>query len=85
MDNGVTIKYSKYDNNPITESAELELVKDIVLKLKYDVEQNNVKISMADTITDNTQLEGTLDYDKLSAFIRVLSQLNNQIKNNNEN
>lgn len=80
MQNSVKINYSEYSNNPIAQEIEFELIKDIVLKLKYIEEKEEVILSMADTITANTELEGTLDYEKINVLIRALSQLRNQIK-----
>lgn len=80
MKNNVTINYSEYSNNPVAQEIEFELIKDIVLKLKYEEENGEIIISMADTITANTELEGKLDYEKLNILIRALSQLRNQIK-----
>lgn len=80
MKNNVTINYSEYSSNPIAQEIEFELIKDIILKLKYKEENEEVVISMADTITANTELEGKLDYEKLNILIRTLSQLRNQIK-----
>lgn len=76
----VTINYSEYSNNPVAQEIEFELIKDIVLKLKYEKKIKEVIISMADTITANTELEGKLDYEKVNILIRALSQLRNQIK-----
>lgn len=78
--NNVMINYSEYSSNPIAQEIEFELIKDIILKLKYDEENREVIISMADTITANTELEGKLDYKKVNILIRALSQLRNQIK-----
>ena len=80
MQNSVKINYNEYSNNPIAQEIEFELIKDIVLKLKYIEEKEEVILSMADTITANTELEGTLDYEKINVLIRALSQLRNQIK-----
>lgn len=35
---------------------------------------------MSDAITDNTEISGKLDYDKINVLIRALSQIRNQIK-----
>lgn len=80
MDDNVKISYSEYSGNPVAEEIEFELIKDVTLKLKYEKESSAVIISMADTITANTELEGKLDYDKVNVLIRALSQLRNQIK-----
>lgn len=82
MDNGVTITYSKYANSQIAKEISFELIKDILLKLKYNDNDKSVSISMSDMISDNTKLEGSLDYDKVNLLIKVLSQLSNQIKHN---
>ena len=80
MKNGVTVNYSEYSNNPVAQEIEFELVKDISLKLRYEKCEKCVSMCMADKISDNTELEGKLDYDKLNVLIRALSQLRNQIK-----
>lgn len=77
---GVIINYKDYSSNPVAKEIEFELVKDISLKLKYNEQTKDVSICMADKITDNTELEGKLDYDKLNILLRALSQLRNQIK-----
>ena len=50
MQNSVKINYSEYSNNPIAQEIEFELIKDIILKLKYIEEKEEVILSMADTI-----------------------------------
>ena len=35
---------------------------------------------MSDAITDNTEISGKLDYDKINVLIRALSKIRNQIK-----
>lgn len=80
MNNNVTISYSDYSNNsPIAEEIKFELAEDKLLTLRYNKAAKNVAIAMADTISDNTELEGTLDIDKINVLIRALSQLKNQI------
>lgn len=76
----VCVKYSDYSNTPVAQEIEFELVKDISLKLKYNEDKKDISICMSDMISDNTELEGKLDYDKLNVLIRALSQLKNQIK-----
>lgn len=80
MNDNVKINYSEYSSNPVAQEIEFELIKDIALKLKYVKEGKEVVISMADTITANTELEGRLYYEKINILIRALSQLRNQIK-----
>ena len=82
MGTEVTINYSQYDNVSVAREISFELVEDILLKLEYNKKDENVSISMLDTISANTQLEGRLDYENLNLLIRVLSQLRNQIKAN---
>ncbi len=80
MGAGVVVNYSDYSNNPVAQEIEFELIQDISLKLKYNEQTKDISICMADEISDNTELEGKLDYDKLNVLIRALSQLRNQIK-----
>lgn len=80
MANDVTISYSDYDSSPVIDEAYFELIDDIKVTLSCDEENEQIKLSMEDTISDNTELEGMLTYDKLNVFIRILSQLRNQIK-----
>lgn len=82
MGKDVTINYSEYGNVSVAKEISFELVEDILLRLAYNKNEKNVTISMLDTISDNTQLEGKLDYENLNLLIRVLSQLRNQIKSN---
>ena len=81
-DNSVIINYSDYSNNPIIQEADFELFQDIAFKLKYNDDDKNISICMFDMISDNTELEGKLDLDKIIILIKVLSQLKNQIKSN---
>lgn len=77
----VKIKYSDYLND-ITDEISFELLTDIILKLKYDEVNSALIMSMADKITDNTELHGSLDLDGLNTLIKTLSVIRNQIKNN---
>lgn len=78
--NQVKVVYSEYSSDPVIKEIELELVKDTMLKLTCDMESRHLCISMADTITDNTEISGKLDCDKLNALIRALAQIRNQLK-----
>jgi hypothetical protein len=78
--NDVTVQYSEYTNNPVAKEISFELLPDILLSLKYEADEESVSISMSDTISANTELEGKLDYDGLNVLIRALTQLRNQIK-----
>lgn len=77
----VKIKYSDYLND-ITDEISFELLTDVILKLKYDEANYALIMSMADKITDNTELHGSLDLDGLNTLIKTLSVIRNQIKNN---
>lgn len=79
MQRNVIVNYSEYSNNPVVQDIEFELIKDISLKLKYNKHDKCVSICMSDKISDNTELEGKLDNDKLNVLIRALSTLKNQI------
>lgn len=80
MANDVTISYSDYDSSPVIDQAYFELIDDVRVTLSCDTTENSVSITMEDTISDNTELQGVLTYDKLNVFIRILSQLRNQLK-----
>lgn len=82
MNNNVAINYSEYGTSTVAQDISFELADNILLKLVYDKKNKSVSVSMLDMISDNTQLEGSLDYDKVNLLIRVLSQLSNQIKHN---
>lgn len=73
------MKYSDFLNS-ITDEVSFELLTDIVLKLKYDAETESLIMSMEDKITDNTELHGSLDLDRLNTLIKTLTIIRNQIK-----
>lgn len=75
----VYIKYSDF-LNLITDEVTFELLTDIILKLKYDSESSSLIMSMEDKITDNTELHGSLDLDRLNTLIKTLTIIRNQIK-----
>lgn len=75
----VYMKYSDFLNS-ITDEIIFELLTDIVLKLKYDSESASLIMSMEDKITDNTELHGSLDLDRLNTLIKTLTIIRNQIK-----
>lgn len=80
MTNGVQVNYSEYGRNTVIDSVELEFIDDTKLNIECDMANKQVALTMSDMISDNTELEGTLSYDKLSVLIRILSQIRNQIK-----
>lgn len=82
MNNNVSINYSEYGTSTVAQDISFELADNILLKLVYDKKNKSISVSMLDMISDNTQLEGNLDYDKVNLLIKVLSQLSNQIKHN---
>lgn len=73
------MKYSDFLNS-ITDEVSFELLTDAMLKLKCDINSKSVLLSMEDKITDNTELHGRLDFDKLNTLIKVLTIFRNQIK-----
>lgn len=75
----VKVVYSDYINS-VTDEIIFELLTDIILKLKYDKENESLIISMSDKITDNTDLCGKLDFDGLNTLIKSLTIIRNQIK-----
>lgn len=75
----VYMKYSDFLNS-ITDEVSFELLTDITLKLKYDPETESLIMSMEDKITDNTELHGSLDLDRLNTLIKTLAIIRNQIK-----
>ncbi len=75
----VYIKYSDFLNS-ITDEVSFELITDIILKLKFDPESASIIMSMEDKITDNTELHGSLDLDRLNTLIKALTIIRNQIK-----
>ena len=74
----VYMKYSDFLNS-VTEEVSFELLTDTILKLKYDPESAALIMSMEDKITDNTELHGSLDLDKLNTLIKTLIIIRNQI------
>lgn len=75
----VYTKYSDFLNSVIDEIT-FELLTDITLKLKYDPESASLIMSMEDKITDNTELHGSLDLNRLNTLIKTLAIIRNQIK-----
>ena len=81
--NRTRVTYSESLDGQTAEKVEYELLSDVIFGLQYNGE-NGVIFSMADKITDNTQLEGFVDYDLLNITIRWLTRMRNQIKENNQ-
>ncbi len=75
----VLMKYSDY-LNLITNEISFELMTDIILKMKYNPQTGTLLMSMSDKITDNMELHGSLDLDRLNILIKTLSIIRNQIK-----
>ena len=73
------MKYSDFLNS-ITDEAAFELLTDIILKLKYDPVSASLIMSMEDKVTENTELHGSLDLDRLNTLIKTLIIIRNQIK-----
>ena len=74
----VNVQYSDYLNE-ITDEISFELLTDTILKLKFDNKNSAIVMSMADKITDNTELHGSLDLDGLNTLIKTLTVIRNQI------
>ena len=74
----VNVQYSDYLNE-ITDEISFELLTDTILKLKFDEKNSALIMSMADKITDNTELHGSLDLDGLNTLIKTLTVIRNQI------
>lgn len=68
----------------ITDEISFELLTDVMLKLKYDLNSEMLIMSMVDKITDNTELHGSLDLDRLETLIKILTIIRNQIKQNSK-
>ena len=75
----VYMKYSDFLNS-VADEVSFELLTDIILKLKFDPDTESLIMSMEDKITDNTELHGSLDLDKLNILIKTLAIIRNQIK-----
>lgn len=76
----VIVRYKKFDNNhPIISDISFELIQDVILKLIVNDEDGTINICMKDAISDNLELEGQLDYQKVVTLIKALSQLRIQI------
>ncbi len=75
----VYVKYSDFLNS-VPDEISFELLTDINLSLKYDKEMNMLTMSMKDKITDNAELHGSLDLDKLNTLIKTLTIIRNHIK-----
>lgn len=75
----VIMKYSDFLNS-ITEEMSFELMTDVILSLRYDKRNEEIVMSMKDKITANTELHGSLDFEKLNVLIKALTIIRNQIK-----
>lgn len=73
------MKYSDFLNQ-IPDEISFELLTDVILKLKYDSKEASLIMSMEDKITDNTELHGSLDLDRLNTLIKTLTIIRNQLK-----
>lgn len=81
-DKNVIVIYDDYgSSNPKINEIQFNLPKDKMLTLKYQSE-DCIAISMADTISDNTELEGTMNYQLINTLIKGLSQMKNQMAKN---
>lgn len=74
------VKLTTSNHGNIVDEAEMLLLPKAKLTLIYDEQNKNIKMNVADTdiLTDN--LNGILDYSTIDDFIKVLSRMRNQIK-----
>lgn len=75
----VYVKYSDFLNS-VTDEISFELLTDVIMKLKYNQAAESLTICMEDKITDNTELHGDLDLDRLNTLIKTLTLIRNQIQ-----
>lgn len=81
-EDNVIVIYDDYGNsNPKISEIQFNLPKDKRLTLKYQSD-DCIALSMADTISDNTELEGNMNYHLINTLIKGLSQLKNQMVKN---
>jgi len=73
------MKYSDFLNS-IADEISFELMTDIILSLKYNQNKEELIMSMKDKITENLELHGSLDLDRLNTLIKTLILIRNQIK-----
>lgn len=83
-DTNVKVVYSEFSDNSVAQEIEFELLTDVILNIKYDTEQKGVVMTMSDKITDNTELTGLLDEEKLAVLIKSLNQMRRQLKTESE-
>lgn len=50
------------------------------MSLSVPDDSDQATIRMADAITDNTEISGTLSFDQLNTLIRVLVQIRNMLE-----
>ena len=79
-DNNVKVVYSEFTNSPVASEIEFELLTDVILNIKYNPEQGGIVMTMSDAITENAELTGFLDSDKVNVLIKSLSQFKGQLK-----
>lgn len=75
----VYMKYSDFLNS-IADEISFELVEDVILSLKYNEIDHELIMGMKDKITENIELRGSLDLDRLNTLIKTLTLIRNQIK-----
>lgn len=74
--------YMKYSDflNSIVDEISFELITDVILSLKYCEDKSELIMSMKDKITENVELQGGLDLNRLNTLIKTLIIIRNQIK-----
>ena len=86
VNSNVTVEYSNYAiGDTVIDKAEFELKSDTIASLKYDPVNNGIVLSMRDKISDDVEIEGLMTYEKAKTFMKLLSQITNQVKENMQN
>lgn len=76
----VKVEYSEYGRSSKIKEVKMELLPNTILNLSVPERGDQVAIRMSDSITDNTEISGVLDYEELNTLIRVLVQIRNMLE-----
>lgn len=76
----VGVEYSEYGRSTKIKEVKMDLLPGTILSLSVPDCCDHVTIRMSDAITDNTEINGVLNYDELNTFIRVLVQIRNMLE-----
>lgn len=76
----VTVEYDDFSKDKTSvQKISFELIENTMLVLTENKTDNTVVISMIDTETDDTELNGELDIETLNNLIRSLNIFKNQL------